>query len=59
MLFRSSLLDSQFDTLEPLGPDEAGLVIDVDQSVDAIVHEYVVRSGRSDGSSASSSDSQA
>ncbi|WP_408898317.1 gluconokinase [Nocardioides sp. R1-1] len=40
----ASLLDSQFATLEPLGPQEAGMVIDVDQSVDAIVHEYVRRS---------------
>lgn len=40
----ASLLDSQFDTLEPLGPAEAGLVIDVDQPVDAIVQECVRRS---------------
>ncbi|MCW2793235.1 MAG: gluconate kinase [Nocardioides sp.] len=37
----ASLLTSQFETLEPLQPDEHGLVIDVDQSVDAIVEEYV------------------
>jgi gluconokinase len=37
----SSLLDSQFDTLEPLTQDEHGLVVDVDQSVDAIVQAYV------------------
>jgi gluconokinase len=37
----SSLLNSQFATLEPLAPDERGAVIDVDQSVDAIVDEYV------------------
>ncbi|OBB14559.1 gluconate kinase [Mycolicibacterium setense] len=37
----AALLDSQFATLEPLGPDESGIVIDVDQSIDAIVHEYV------------------
>jgi gluconokinase len=40
----SSLLSSQFATLERLAPDEDGLVIDVDQSVDAIVLEYVDRS---------------
>lgn len=40
-----ALLASQFATLEPLGPDEPGLVIDVDQSVDAIVQEYVDRAG--------------
>jgi gluconokinase len=39
----ASLLASQFATLEPLGPDEAGVVIDVDQSVDQIVQEYVDR----------------
>jgi gluconokinase len=37
----ASLLSSQFATLEMLAPDEAGIVIDVDQSVDAIVEEYV------------------
>jgi gluconokinase len=40
-----SLLNSQFATLEPLAPDEAGVVIDVDQSVDAIVEQYVRWSG--------------
>ncbi|WP_460852805.1 gluconokinase [Nocardioides montaniterrae] len=39
----AALLDSQFATLEPLGPDEPGIVIDVDQSVDAIVEEYLDR----------------
>lgn len=37
----ASLLDSQFATLEPLGADEAGIVLDVDQPVDAIVQQYV------------------
>ena len=37
----ASLLTSQFATLEPLAPDERGVVIDVDQSVDAIVQQYV------------------
>jgi len=37
----TSLLTSQFHTLEPLGPDEDGTTIDVDQGVDAIVQEYV------------------
>ncbi|MFT4262977.1 MAG: gluconokinase [Nocardioides sp.] len=40
----ASLLTSQFATLEPLAPDERGLVIDVAQPVDAIVQEYVDRS---------------
>lgn len=35
----ASLLDSQFAILEPLGPEEHGVVIDVDQSVDAMVDE--------------------
>jgi gluconokinase len=38
----ASLLQSQFATLEPLAPDENGLVVDVDQSVDAIVQAFVV-----------------
>ena len=37
----ASLLSSQFATLEPLEPDEEGVVLDVDQSVDAIVQGYV------------------
>ena len=37
----ASLLASQFATLEPLQPDERGVVIDVDQSVDAIVEQSV------------------
>lgn len=37
----ASLLASQFATLEPLQADERGVVIDVDQSVDAIVAEAV------------------
>jgi gluconokinase len=36
----ASLLASQFATLEPLDADETGVVIDVDQSIDAIVDEY-------------------
>ncbi|MXG91933.1 gluconokinase [Nocardioides flavescens] len=37
----SSLLTSQFSTLEPLAPDERGVVVDVGSSVDQIVEEYV------------------
>ena len=37
----ASLLSSQFATLEPLEPDEDGIVLDVDQSVDQIVQGYV------------------
>jgi gluconokinase len=39
----ASLLTSQFATLEPLAPEEDGLVIDVDQPVDVIVQQYVDR----------------
>jgi gluconate kinase len=34
-----ALLDSQLATLEPLEDDEPGIVVDVDQSVTAIVAE--------------------
>ena len=37
----ASLLDSPFATLEALTPEEHGMVVDVDQSVDAIVQAYV------------------
>jgi gluconokinase len=37
----ASLLASQFATLEPLAAEESGVVVDVDQSVDAIVEQYV------------------
>jgi gluconokinase len=39
----ASLLHSQFATLEPLAPDENGLVVDVDQSVDDIVQAFIVQ----------------
>ncbi|AQA04988.1 gluconate kinase [Mycobacterium sp. MS1601] len=41
----ASLLASQFDTLEPLDSDEAGISIDVDQSIDSIVDEYISSTG--------------
>ena len=41
----TTLLQSQFETLEPLEPDETGIVIDVDQSIDAIIEDYVRRRG--------------
>ena len=44
----ASLLASQFETLEPLRPDEAGTVIDVGQSIDSIVDEYVSRTDGED-----------
>jgi gluconokinase len=43
----ASLMTSQFATLEPLAPDEDGVVIDVDQSVDEVVEGYLALKGRS------------
>ena len=40
----ASLLASQFDTLEPLQPDEGGVTIDVDQDIDSIVESYLALS---------------
>ncbi|QZT62843.1 gluconokinase [Mycolicibacterium austroafricanum] len=37
----AALLKSQFQTLEPLEPDERGVAIDVDQSIDGIVENYI------------------
>jgi len=42
-----SLMTSQFATLEPLAPDEDGVVVDVDQSVDEIVEGYLAPKGLS------------
>jgi len=41
----ASLLASQFETLEPLGADEQGYEIDIDQSIDDIVEAYVAAAG--------------
>jgi gluconokinase len=40
----SSLLTSQFETLEPLQPDERGVVVDVSGSIDEIVDGYLDQS---------------
>src|SRR6187551_2618222 len=40
----SSLLTSQFETLEPLAPDERGVVVSVAGSVDEIVEGYLAES---------------
>lgn len=37
----TSLLKSQFDTLEPLGSDERGVVIDVSENIDAIIETFL------------------
>jgi gluconokinase len=42
----ASLLASQFETLEPLADDEAGVTIDVAQNIDSIVDEYISLTGR-------------
>jgi gluconokinase len=42
----ASLLASQFETLEPLTPDEHGIAIDVEQDIDSIVAEYVSLTGQ-------------
>ncbi|MGH3580962.1 MAG: gluconokinase, partial [Mycobacterium sp.] len=41
----ASLLASQFDTLEPLEADEAGVAIDVGRSIDSIVDTYISLTG--------------
>ena len=46
----ASLLHSQFATLEPLAPDERGVVIDVDQDIDAIVNRYLTLTGPKENS---------
>ncbi|MEM1388126.1 MAG: gluconokinase [Pseudomonadota bacterium] len=41
-----ALLDSQFATLQPLQPDEAGQVIDIDRPVEAVIDDaaaYIAR----------------
>ena len=40
----ASLLTSQFETLEPLAPDERGVVVVVDGSVDQILEDYLEQS---------------
>jgi gluconokinase len=40
----ASLMRSQFDTLEPLGSDERGIVVDVAKTVDDIVESFLARS---------------
>jgi gluconokinase len=37
----SALVKSQFDTLEPLAPDEHGIALDVGQSVESIVGKFL------------------
>ncbi|OHV05914.1 gluconokinase [Mycobacterium talmoniae] len=39
----SALLRSQFDTLEPLAPEERGVTVDVGQDIDTIVADYLAR----------------
>lgn len=44
----ASLLASQFETLQPLDDDENGVRIDVDQSIDSLVDQYVSWMGQED-----------
>jgi gluconokinase len=37
----ATLLQSQFATLEPLGPDEHGMALDVDENVKSIIETFV------------------
>ncbi|MFB1294020.1 gluconokinase [Mycobacterium sp. pW049] len=37
----AALLASQFETLQPLEPDERGVAIDVDQSIDSVIDSYI------------------
>lgn len=42
----ATLLQSQLDTLEPLGTDEPGVVIDIDdRDVNAIVDAFLTSAG--------------
>ncbi|OBK65127.1 gluconokinase [Mycobacterium sp. 1165178.9] len=41
----AALLRSQLDTLEPLGPDEAGMTVDIGPEVDAVVDVVVKARG--------------
>ncbi|HEY5853913.1 MAG TPA: gluconokinase [Aldersonia sp.] len=50
----ASLLASQFATLEPLGPDEHGVELDVDNSVDDLVEQYLDRTTDPDSPSPNS-----
>jgi gluconokinase len=42
----SALVRSQFDTLEPLAPDEQGIAVDVGSSVDGIVERFLTYLGK-------------
>ena len=44
----AALLASQFETLEPLEADEYGVAIDVDQSIDSIIENYISTTGFQD-----------
>ncbi|GBG39228.1 gluconokinase [Mycobacterium montefiorense] len=37
----AELLRSQFDALEPLGADESGVAVDIDQDVETIIDEFL------------------
>ncbi|MEO3811102.1 gluconokinase [Sphaerisporangium sp. B11E5] len=41
----ASLVDSQYAALEPLGPDENGVVLDFSRQVDRLVEDYLAATG--------------
>ncbi|MBP2703420.1 gluconokinase [Microbispora sp. RL4-1S] len=41
-----SLVDSQFETLEPLQPDERGIVLDLGRPVERLVDDYLAAADR-------------
>ncbi|CAM4456505.1 Thermoresistant gluconokinase [Mycobacterium basiliense] len=45
----TELLQSQFDTLEPLDADERGIVVDASQDVDAVVDSFLASGARACG----------
>ena len=45
----AALLASQFDTLEPLEPDERGVAIDVNQDIDSIIESFVATTDQTPG----------
>lgn len=44
----ASLIDSQFDTLEPLEPDERGIILDFARPVHKLVDDYLASTGPED-----------
>ena len=47
----AALVDSQFGALEPLGPDERGVTVDIDQPIDALIDACATALGVSEAAS--------